>query len=84
MQHELVVVTKGLPVLRRSQVYELWIIGPTRVRPAGLLPAAAAGHTGPVLASGLGRGDKLAMTIEPAGGTSRPTTTPVVALPLPS
>jgi hypothetical protein len=27
-------------------------------------------------------GDQLGLTVEPAGGTSRPTTTPILVLPL--
>ncbi len=81
---ELIVTTDGLPALHGSQVYELWLIGPPRTRPAGLLPAAIAGRIGPVLATGLVSGDEVGMTVEPAGGTSRPTTAPIVLLRLPS
>jgi anti-sigma-K factor RskA len=83
-RHQLLVTTTGLPLLRGGKVYELWLIGPHRTRPAGLLPAAAAGRTAPVLATGLVPSDKLAMTVEPAGGTSAPTTTPIVVVPLPA
>ncbi|MGB6452960.1 MAG: hypothetical protein WBH47_00585 [Streptosporangiaceae bacterium] len=37
-----------------------------------------------IQATGLVPGDKLAMTVEPAGGTAAPTTTPIVVVPLPS
>ena len=46
--------------------------------------AATAGRTEPLLATGLVPGDKLAMTVEPAGGTSAPASTPIVVVPLPS
>jgi len=78
----LIVTTAGLPALPHGEVYELWLMGPPRVRRAGLLPAASAGHAGPVLATGLVRGDRLGMTVEPAGGTSRPTTTPIMVVSL--
>jgi len=29
-------------------------------------------------------GDRLGITVEPAGGTARPTTTPVVVMPVPA
>jgi Anti-sigma-K factor rskA len=73
----LIVSTTGLRALSAGKVYQLWLIGPTSITSAGLLPAA-----GPVLASGLVAGDKLGMTVEPAGGTRQPTTTPVLLLPL--
>jgi anti-sigma-K factor RskA len=88
-KRELVVAATGLAALPAGKVYELWLIGPsatqeTAVRPAGLLPPVLAGLTTPVLASGLVAGDKLAMTVEPAGGTGQPTTTPILLLSLPA
>jgi type II secretory pathway pseudopilin PulG len=80
---QLVVTATGLPLPAAGRVYELWLIGPHRTRPAGLLPASVAGRTEPVLATGLVPGDELAMTVEPAGGTSAPTSKPIVVVPLP-
>lgn len=81
---ELVVSTEGLPPLPAGQVYQLWLIGPPAVRSAGLLPGPSAGRTAPVLASGLARGDVLGLTVEPAGGTTKPTTTPILLVTLPA
>jgi hypothetical protein len=83
-RHELVVSTSGLAALPAGKVYELWLIGPPAIRRAGLLPVAVSGKTTPVLASGLAAGDVLGMTVEPAGGTSKPTTTPILELKLPA
>jgi Anti-sigma-K factor rskA len=83
VRRDLAVTIAGLPALPDGQVYQLWLIGPPRTRSAGLLPAAVEGRAGPVLATGLVSGDKLGMTIEPAGGTSLPTTSPLMVLPLP-
>jgi hypothetical protein len=80
---DLAVTVAGLRPLPDGEVYQLWLIGPPRTRSAGLLPAAVAGRAGPVLATGVARGDKLGMTIEPAGGTSQPTTSPLMVLALP-
>ena len=81
---EIVFTSSRLRVLPSSQVYELWFIGPGGARRAGLVPAAAAsGSTAPVLASGLETGDKIGVTVEPAGGTKAPTTTPIVELAVP-
>ena len=82
-RHQLVVVTSGLPALPSGQVYQLWLIGKTRIVSAGLLPAATSGRTAPVLASGVVRGDALGLTVEPAPGSAQPTTKPILALPLP-
>ena len=81
-RHELVVTTSGLPALPTGKVYQLWLIGKTIVS-AGLLPSAKSGQTPPVLASGVVKGDALGLTVEPAGGSRKPTTTPILALPLP-
>jgi anti-sigma-K factor RskA len=83
-RHELVVTTNGLPALPAGKVYQLWLIGTTKTVSAGLLPAATSGQTGPVLASGVVRGDTLGLTVEPAPGTTQPTTTSILALPLPA
>ena len=80
---KLVVATSGLPALPAGKVYQLWLIGPVKIVSAGLLPTAQAGVTTPVVAAGIVKGDKLGLTVEPAGGSKQPTTTPIVALPLP-
>ncbi len=82
-RHQLVVVTNGLPALPAGKVYQLWLIGKTKIVSAGLLPAATSGRTAPVLASGVVKGDTLGLTVEPAPGSAQPTTKPILALPLP-
>ena len=80
---QIVFTSSGLPVLASSQVYELWFLGRGTARPAGLVPEAVGGSTAPVLASGLVIGDSVGVTVEPAGGTATPTTTPIVVLAVP-
>ena len=77
-KHAMIVTTHGLPPLPSGKVYQLWFIGPPTTRSAGLLPGSQAGRAGPVLSSGLARGDTIGITIEPAGGTRLPTTTPIL------
>ncbi len=77
-EHAMIVTTHGLPAPPPGKVYQLWFIGLHATRSAGLLPGSQAGRAGPVLSSGLTRGDKIGMTIEPAGGTRLPTTTPIL------
>ena len=83
-KREAVVTTAGLASLPPLKVYQLWVMGPagtTEARSAGLL--SRTGHAGPVLAAALRPGDRLGITVEPAGGTAAPTTSPVVVMPLP-
>ncbi len=81
-ERELIVTTAGLRPLPATKVYEAWLINPRRTRPAGLLPAPRGGRTQPLLATGLSPGDVFGLTVEPAGGTSKPTTTPILLIPL--
>jgi anti-sigma factor RsiW len=82
-RHELAVVTTGLPALPAGKVYQLWFIGKTKTVSAGLLPQAKSGQTPAVLATGLVKGDTLGLTVEPAPGSAKPSTKPIIALPLP-
>ena len=83
--HELVFTSRGMPAPPGSKVYQLWLMRPDgSATSAGLLSLAPDGSTVPVLASGLLPGDRVGVTVEPAGGTTRPTTTPVVVIPVSS
>ena len=79
-QRAAVVTTTGMTSLPAGRVYQLWVMSPAGARSAGLLTRP--GQANQVLASGVRPGDRIGITVEPAGGTSRPTTTPVVAVPL--
>ena len=79
-QQAAVVSAMGMRSLPPAQTYQLWVIGPDGARSAGLL--SRTGRAGPVLASGVEPGDRIGITVEPAGGTSGPTTTPVIAVPI--
>jgi anti-sigma-K factor RskA len=81
-RHAVIFTSHGLPPPPPGKVYELWLIGPPHVRAAGLLGSGESGRSGPVLAEGAVHGDDFGMTIEPAGGTRTPTTTPILIIPL--
>jgi anti-sigma-K factor RskA len=83
-RHSMIFTSAGLPALPSGKVYELWLLGPPRVRPAGLLASAVAGRSGPVLSRGLRHGDEVGLTVEPDGGTRVPTTKPILVIKLPS
>ena len=83
-KRQLVLRTAGLPALPAGKVYQLWLIGrhnPTRSE--GVLATSHGGRTGPQLISGVLAGDTFGLTVEPAGGTIQPTTTPIVGVLLP-
>ena len=77
----LVFAAAGLRRLPAARHYELWLIGPGRDRAAGRLPAPSRDMTGPVVAAGLRSGDRLGLTVEPAG-THRPTTPMILEVTL--
>jgi len=69
----------GLPPLDAGEVYQLWVVDA-----AGTASSAGVmvwdDGTVRQLADGFTSGDALAMTVEPAGGSEQPTTTPLVTL----
>jgi anti-sigma-K factor RskA len=81
-EHALVFAAAGLRALPSSRCYELWLMGPAGDKPAAMLPAPRQGMTGPVLASGLKAGDRLGLTVEPAGGSGHPSSPVILQLAL--
>ncbi|CAM5531580.1 anti-sigma factor [Streptomyces avidinii] len=83
-RNQAVFAASGMPAPPSGKVYQLWYNdGGGRMRSAGLMdsgtPAAATLMHGPVdAASGMG------ITVEPAGGSPRPTSTPVALLAFPT
>lgn len=78
--HRLVFSAHGLADLPGGQAYELWLMGPSGERPAGMLRPHQGGMTGPAVVSGLAPGDMIGLTIEPAKGASQPTSALIVAI----
>jgi anti-sigma-K factor RskA len=72
---EAVVSASGMASLPSSRVYQVWVMSPSGARSAGLM------HGSSLLAA-VRPGDRIGITVEPAGGTARPTTTPVAVLPV--
>ena len=80
---EAVVTTTDLPRPPGSRIYQLWVMDAAGdARSAGLLAVTSSGSAGPVLAVDVLPGDRLGITVEPAGGTAQPTTTPIVIVPV--
>jgi anti-sigma-K factor RskA len=80
---EAVVTTAGVPSLSQAQVYQLWVMtADGTATSAGLLKVTSSGSAAPILAADVRPGDRLGITVEPAGGTQQPTTTPIVTMPV--
>ena len=72
---EAVVTTSGMASLPSSRVYQVWVISPSGARSAGLM------HGSSLLASAVRPGDRIGITVEPAGGTTRPPPPPSRSCP---
>ena len=71
----------SLPALPADRTYQLWVIRDKEITSAGLGPQGAdAAGTWSRPVDGVGPGDVVAISVEPAGGSAQPTTTPIVAL----
>jgi anti-sigma-K factor RskA len=81
-ERALVLAVAGLRALPASRCYEVWLMGPRGDTPAGMLPSPRQGMAGPVTASGLNPGDRLGLTVEPAGGSLHPTSAMIFVLAL--
>jgi hypothetical protein len=79
---ELVFTAAHLAPLAGARSYQLWLMSPAGTRSAGLLPAPRNGMTGPMVVSGLAAGDMVGITVEPASGSPRPTSAPILMLAL--
>lgn len=79
-EHALVFTAHGLRALPATKSYELWLMGPTGDRPCGLLKTPGGGMAGPAVVAGLGAGDMIGLTVEPAAGSAQPTSPPIVLI----
>ena len=80
--HSLVLTTAGLPPPPAGHRYQLWLMGPSGDRSAGILPAPQDGMTSPAIATGLAPGDRVGLTIAPEGGSTHPASAPILILSL--
>ena len=68
----------GLEPLTSDQTYQVWGIESGRPTSLGLLGPAPDGEALGAMRADLSSVDSLAVTVEPAGGSAQPTTTPVL------
>ncbi|WP_327116103.1 anti-sigma factor [Streptomyces sp. NBC_01341] len=73
----------GLPRLPAGRTYEAWFMEDGTPVPAGLL-SRDPGRQVTFLKGTLDNASAVALSIEPAGGSTRPTTVPLGAIPLPT
>ena len=76
-----VIAGSDMPGLTSDRTYQLWVIRGPRITSAGLGPTGTEGaRPWSRLVEGVQRGDVLAVSVEPSGGSAQPTTTPLVTL----
>ncbi|MGW1776331.1 anti-sigma factor [Streptomyces sp. NPDC002104] len=75
-----VFVGAGLPVPPAGKTYQLWFDDRGTMRPAGLL----GGDGATVMQGGPAGARAVGLTLEPAGGSARPTSSPLLLLALPA
>ncbi len=73
-----VLVAENLPSAPEDQVYEAWLMRGEDPEPAGLFEPREEGTTAMPLEGSLEGVDAVAVTIEPSGGSSSPTSDPLI------
>jgi anti-sigma factor RsiW len=81
-QGQLVFAASRLAPLPKSKCYMLWLLGPAGDIPGSRLPAPVDGTTGPVVVTGITDHDHLGLSVEPAHGSSRPTSAMLINVTL--
>jgi hypothetical protein len=79
-EHMAVFIAHGLHPLPHAMRYEIWLMGPRGERPAGMLAVHREDMAGPELITGIGSRDMVGLTVEPASGSVRPTSAPLVMI----
>lgn len=77
--NQAVVLVQGMPELPSDKTYELWFISAAGAVPAGLMQNPGSPTPGMQILEGpLGGATHVGITVEPAGGSPAPTTTPLM------
>lgn len=71
-------LSSGLPAAPAGKTYQLWFADGGGMRPAGLVP----GDGGTLMSGPVGRATAVGLTLEPAGGSARPTSQPLMLMSL--
>lgn len=73
-------IADDLEPLPSDSVYQLWYIDESGARSAGVFTVDDDGSTWQVLDGEMAAGDTVGITVEPAGGSDSPTTSPIVEI----
>ena len=73
-------IVDGLKGLPAGSTYELWYIDSNGATPAGTFDVGDDGKRSIVLAGDMDAGDTIGVTVEPAGGSKKPSTDPIIVV----
>jgi anti-sigma factor RsiW len=79
--HQMAYHCHGFSASSPGRAYEIWLIGSSGPQPAGVFRMEHGTHS-PLVLAVPGDATKLAITEEPAGGSVKPTTKPILIMPL--
>ena len=77
-----VLVAKDIPPIREGQVLQIWVIEGDKPKPGGLFQPDEEDPVAASMTRSPGAGDVVAITVEPAGGSSAPTSDPILTTQL--
>lgn len=72
------VLVKDMPAAPAGKAYELWFITAKGAVPAGLMDVSGSAPSVQLLKGPLDGATHIGITVEPAGGSAQPTTTPIL------
>ena len=75
-------IASNLAAPPAGKTFEMWVIRGGKPAPAGLFDADAQGNAIHLFRTAAAPNDVVAVTIEPSGGVSAPTSTPIIVAPL--
>ncbi len=76
------ILVKDMPAAPAGKSYELWFISAQGAVPAGLMATSDAAASVQLLEGPLDGATHIGITVEPAGGSPQPTTTPILLQPV--
>ncbi|MEV0612698.1 anti-sigma factor [Nonomuraea sp. NPDC050404] len=82
-QGRMLFATSGLPELPTTKGYEVWLMGPKGPRSGGMLHRRKDGKSPPMVLTPQDGDQHVALTVEPASGSKKPTTGPIMLAQLP-